>query len=725
MNQYVSSLRYVANDFELFTDQLSYASKQSKNIIEKINSLKNQINATEQSKICSDFHELNRHLSVMTPNYILEYFKHFQVFFSLGNNFFIDNSIISAIEKTTEEVYIFITWEYMNYSGKTIKEILLSENRTCEQVPRVIENMNSYLYSKGPFVHGIFHESPNASVKQINEIYMNMSVTDFSEIPCDVIANVLKKFLRELSAYIFDRETSVRCFEQWTITNALTNEPQEIIKDIKPIILSLPNEHLIFFKMILKTAYKIASHSHINSMNSKNLSVCLSTNMMTFSDSTNIPINGDPNNEYSHCIDFITFCISNFPTLFPEDADTNAIRRSTFVGDAKCHKSSKYTYSTPSQSISETKDTPELPEHIVENDSDVNIVNDTVDDKTIPAEDFTKELVVSVEQEVQIDSQNYNDQSTTLNEPNIINTSPKDDISDPILDSLPAQNDNEVPSSTISIKIDNNENSNEEILTEETNPVNISKKIVVSTVTPPSTQPPSNQTAPKSPRIILGSRLPRQQQPPQSKNLDNSLVQQTNEEPLSEEKPNTNGFTQQKRPVSFIPRNSDKVATRQFLSCSRTNKQNKEKDDLDNEKEKVELGVQQAVLIPQLPQICMEPKKKGVSSSRATARFMRIQENETKEVEKKKEDMSIEELLLGSPIQTKSTYDDFNNVASRACDKEKQDHFKQTKQREDEQKTDIFHENSLNEIVKDDLVKVVMNNAAEEGDFSAENPNYD
>ncbi|KAL7718578.1 T-cell activation Rho GTPase activating protein [Entamoeba marina] len=414
MSQYVSALRYIANDFELFNDYLKLISHKQQKALEMTSEIKNKMNIMNHSEFNSSYYELDRQLSLITPSYVLDYFKRFQSFFTLGNNFFNDNLFIATAEKQVNETTESLN-EYINYSNKSLKEILISENRSLDQLPRAVELINTQLYNKGPITRGVFRESQNATIRQIEELYMKMSIIDFTEIPCDVVASVFKKFLRGLSIKLFDRKSTITCFEYWNSKTNRNKQPQDLVKDIKPMILLLPTEHLVLFKMVMKLCFKIASQSHINSMNAQNLSVCLSTNLMTLSDVTNFPSNEEGNNEYSCCIEFIMFCISAFPLFFPNDVDITTMKCSSSCinkqNTTTDSRASSQSQSSPNSSVSK-------PEELsgpmaIPDKNDLVQVNGVVEvDETPQTTDSMEHFVVPNQQQLD-DSQKLNNTSNT------------------------------------------------------------------------------------------------------------------------------------------------------------------------------------------------------------------------------------------------------------------------------------------------------------------------
>ncbi|EDR29437.1 hypothetical protein, conserved [Entamoeba dispar SAW760] len=311
--------------------------KKTNEIFQKITQLFNKFEtepAQNDETTFSLYQGFINRLEFLTPNYYLNLFKSFEILYSIGNSYFVETLFVDEIEKQLQEKNILINKQedVVLYTGRTIKEILNDEKREQNQLPRVIEKMIHCMYEKGCYCKGIFRESQNASIRKVEELYMRMSVTNFEDIPVDVIANVLKKFLRNLPIHIIDNEITQQIFCEWSKINKNESIPDfKVIQTIQNILSILPIEHQTIFKELMKLSYKIISFSDLNSMNSKNLSVCLSTNLMTLNEPEQISNTYDYTNEYTICIDFISFCISNYPLIFPNDIDEKLNKRRTYL----------------------------------------------------------------------------------------------------------------------------------------------------------------------------------------------------------------------------------------------------------------------------------------------------------------------------------------------------------------------------------------------------------
>ncbi|GAB1226946.1 hypothetical protein ENUP19_0311G0032 [Entamoeba nuttalli] len=330
IEQFIGALNFISNDFELSVENMNISFKKTNEIFQKITQFFNKFEtepAQNDETTFTLYQGFINRLEFLTPNYYLNLFKSFEILYSIGNSYFVETLFVDEIEKQLQEQE-----EVIPYTGRTIKEILNDEKREPNQLPKAIEKMFHCMYEKGCYCKGIFRESQNASIRKVEELYMRMSVTNFEDIPVDVIANVLKKFLRNLPVHIIDNEITQQIFFEWSKINKNESIPElKIIQTIQNILSLLPIEHQTIFKELMKLSYKIISFSDLNSMNSKNLSICLSTNLMTLNEPEQISNTYDFTNDYTICIDFISFCISNYPLIFPNDVDEKLNKRITYL----------------------------------------------------------------------------------------------------------------------------------------------------------------------------------------------------------------------------------------------------------------------------------------------------------------------------------------------------------------------------------------------------------
>ncbi|ELP88021.1 hypothetical protein EIN_419700 [Entamoeba invadens IP1] len=273
----------------------------------------------------SQFKLFEEHLSYLTPSLLLDFFNAFTSFFTLGSSFFQENVFITNLletKKTHEN-----TPDFVSYVGKTIKDILEEEHKTVNELPKTIDSIISVLYKKGFLIKGIFRESQVASIRQVEEICMRLSVTDFENVNVEVVALVFKKFLRNLPVRIFNREQTEMMMSVWKSLNNNSSSLEIALKNLLIVINKLPEEHQLVFKSSLKLCFKIAKNSFINAMDEKNISVCLANNFFTFLPVDNMEIYENAmTEEISICIKFFQFCITNFQLMFPDQIDENVIQ---------------------------------------------------------------------------------------------------------------------------------------------------------------------------------------------------------------------------------------------------------------------------------------------------------------------------------------------------------------------------------------------------------------
>ncbi|EKE37055.1 RhoGAP domain containing protein, partial [Entamoeba nuttalli P19] len=178
--------------------------------------------------LTSTYYNLNERIKWETPLLFSNIFHAFQTLFSTGDLFFSCNDTLTMITEQAQKAkqnYVIKNVEpkpNVLYCGTKLKEILESEGRPYYQLPRIIENILIYLYNKGCTTHGIFRETTNASIRDVEEIYHRMGVTDFEDLPPDVVANVFKKFLREMKEKVFPYEVSMYLLKEWQKGRAKT-----------------------------------------------------------------------------------------------------------------------------------------------------------------------------------------------------------------------------------------------------------------------------------------------------------------------------------------------------------------------------------------------------------------------------------------------------------------------------------------------------------------------
>ncbi|EAL50761.2 RhoGAP domain containing protein [Entamoeba histolytica HM-1:IMSS] len=286
--------------------------------------------------LTSTYYNLNERIKWETPLLFSNIFHAFQTLFSTGDLFFSCNDTLTMIIEQAQKAkqnYVIKNVEpkpNVLYCGTKLKEILESEGRPYYQLPRIIENILIYLYNKGCTTHGIFRETTNASIRDVEEIYHRMGVTDFEDLPPDVVANVFKKFLREMKEKVFPYEVSMYLLKEWQKGRAKTRTTAaEKRKVVLEGLKMMPPENVTLLRSILKLCSKIDSMSDINAMTNKNLAVCLAPTLMTVSEDVNSKtLDLKSGGEIVGCIEVITFILVDYPHIYPNDVDVNVTRRS-------------------------------------------------------------------------------------------------------------------------------------------------------------------------------------------------------------------------------------------------------------------------------------------------------------------------------------------------------------------------------------------------------------
>ncbi|ELP93990.1 T-cell activation Rho GTPase activating protein, putative [Entamoeba invadens IP1] len=317
--QFIGAFRFIANNFELMTDTIKAASKTPNEMFMNINKLRASFASPTQGQeiLFSQNQMFYNDQLLALPHYYLTLFKSFENLFSLGHSFFTDtpftSTISSNLKTKAEQSKLFV---YTQYTNKTIREILLSEKRTSEEMPCAVYRMLNVLYTNGWNTKGIFRESQNASVRRIEEICQRLSVTHFDEMPCDVVANVYKRFLRNIPGSIVNRKVTEKLLKVWSSYHRMERDETKLINELKTTLSSLEIENYFVLANTFKIAKMISDKSEINSMSAKNISVCLTTNLMSLCENDTFG-DAETTNEYLGSIEIGEFIITNFAAIFP------------------------------------------------------------------------------------------------------------------------------------------------------------------------------------------------------------------------------------------------------------------------------------------------------------------------------------------------------------------------------------------------------------------------
>ena len=335
---FIEGVSFITSMFEQFNEAFTKTYQKVDIILNDIKETKKLFEKNKnQEMLTSSFYQLSEYLKWETPLMICNFFSAFEQMCSTGEVFFGMHDRLPQIKDKSQKLkqsYVMKsmkTKETVFYCNKTLREILDAEKRAFYQLPRVVENMLLYLYNQGCSTHGLFRENPNASKKTVDEIYHRMGHTDFEDLPPDVVATVLKKFLRDMKEKLFSHQVSVEMFKLWQ--KLRSKNDANIVKQKRDMVQSmfkkLPPENLTLLRSLLKLCYKIDSMSDINGMPMKNIAVCLAPTLMTVGDESNSkPVDIKSGSDLIICIEIVTFIMTEYPQLFPHDVDKNVVRRS-------------------------------------------------------------------------------------------------------------------------------------------------------------------------------------------------------------------------------------------------------------------------------------------------------------------------------------------------------------------------------------------------------------
>ncbi|EDR29908.1 T-cell activation Rho GTPase activating protein, putative [Entamoeba dispar SAW760] len=333
----LEAISFIGSGFDILKQEMVCSNNKADEIINELKNMKKLFYSSKNSEtLTSTYYNLNERIKWETPLLFSNIFHGFQTLFTTGDLFFSCNDTLTMITEQAQKAkqnYVIKNVEpkpNVLYCGTKLKEILESEGRPYYQLPRMIENILIYLYNKGCTTHGIFRETTNASIRDVEEIYHRMGVTDFEDLPPDVVANVFKKFLREMKEKVFPYDVSMYLLKEWQKGRAKTRTTSaEKRKIVLEGLKMMPPENVTLLRSILKLCSKIDSMSDINAMTNKNLAVCLAPTLMTVSeDATPRTLDLKTGGEIVGCIEIITFILIDYPHIYPNDVDVNVTRRS-------------------------------------------------------------------------------------------------------------------------------------------------------------------------------------------------------------------------------------------------------------------------------------------------------------------------------------------------------------------------------------------------------------
>ncbi|MCJ8736874.1 hypothetical protein PDJAM_G00017320 [Pangasius djambal] len=173
--------------------------------------------------------------------------------------------------------------------------------------PKPIMEILLVLCRKGPYTEGVFRKAGNArALKEIKEQLNNGVEVDLKNKPVILLADLLKDFLRHLpgSLLMVDR------YRAW-MTAMQKQDLHDRCTELQLVINALPEPNLVLLKLLIVLLYHIYANADRNKMDSSNLAVCVSPNLLQ----TDIEM-------IKNVSDLTQFLIENCCEIFGKDALT-------------------------------------------------------------------------------------------------------------------------------------------------------------------------------------------------------------------------------------------------------------------------------------------------------------------------------------------------------------------------------------------------------------------
>ncbi|KAI5102349.1 T-cell activation Rho GTPase-activating protein isoform X1, partial [Silurus meridionalis] len=173
--------------------------------------------------------------------------------------------------------------------------------------PKPIMEILLVLYRKGHYTEGVFRKAGNAkALKEIKEQLNNGVEVDLKNKPVILLADLLKDFLRHLPGSLL----MVDQYQAWMA--AMQKEGlNEKCTELQFVINTIPEPNVILLKHLIVVLYHISTNSDRNKMDSSNLSVCISPNLLQ----TDIEV-------LRNVTELTKFLIDNCCEIFGEDVLT-------------------------------------------------------------------------------------------------------------------------------------------------------------------------------------------------------------------------------------------------------------------------------------------------------------------------------------------------------------------------------------------------------------------
>ncbi|KAL7715209.1 Rho-GAP domain-containing protein [Entamoeba marina] len=310
----INFLLFMQGNFKVVRDELykGYA-KQTENIISEVTDTKSVLTRNLRKPVDSletmttMFYQLEK--GIEKRNQVIQR-RQYSAMYLMNQNvttYFVNNGNLHNAMSETSDIESYCqrhSLKGVSYVGRLLGEILDDEKRERDELPRSIEHIISLLEDKYYENEGIFRT--NASGAIVNELYHRLSVSTISEFPCEVLASVLKKFVRGLPGMMFCNSLAKDVMTEYMKSGA----KEDRINNLSNLFYSpswIPEEKLVLFQSIIKLCYKISLSSSINLMTEANLSVCWTPTMFSVS-----------NDDLPDFLKMMQFIIAEYPAIFPK-----------------------------------------------------------------------------------------------------------------------------------------------------------------------------------------------------------------------------------------------------------------------------------------------------------------------------------------------------------------------------------------------------------------------
>ncbi|XP_052010164.1 T cell activation RhoGTPase activating protein a [Xyrauchen texanus] len=174
--------------------------------------------------------------------------------------------------------------------------------------PKPIMDILALLLKKGPYTEGVFRRAGNARTLREIKAQLNDGIkVDLKEQSVFLLADLVKDFLRHLPGSLL----MVDQYKAW-ITAMEKQDMIEKYAEIKIVVNKLPEANIQLLKHLIVLLYHISENADTNKMDSSNLAVCISPNLLQ----------ADNVEKIKQVTNLTQFLIDNFCQIFGEDALT-------------------------------------------------------------------------------------------------------------------------------------------------------------------------------------------------------------------------------------------------------------------------------------------------------------------------------------------------------------------------------------------------------------------